>query len=405
MGSLLLGLAAALMLALRRDERSIPLAGVFAAGVIRQAIQLADPSRTAFGPNPATLGEASLCAGALAGLFALWALHHTALERDRAEDLHWDSMEAVRSLNELAARAPDAAGQRLDALLELGVQRLGMRVGLLISTDETSVLALHRPRELEIEGGALRAALEKPLARTALADRAIALEDLDERCLAWNLRSFVGVAVRVDGTLRALLAFAGEKHAPLGATDKDLLALMAQWAGNELEARAPASAPPARRTRRAPLERLERRLREHLGSADYTLALDPSLGETRTGRLPLDTLTLCLVDAARRLSPHGPVHIESRPVPGALSGGWVTLSVSVDANHLQADALTRAFDAVGSKAVPSLTVVQERLRGEGGDISVAVETGRGATLTAFLPVRRPARGGQRRRAQSSRYVV
>ena len=123
---------------------------------------------------------------------------------------------------------------------------------------------------------------------------------------------------------------------------------------------------------------------------------------------------LPLVRRARGLSPDGQLTLET----GTSDGGrpdapapsrCLTLGVTIRDEALDADALTRAFardpgEAArdGPDAAPTLSGLQRLLRREGGDLSLSVEPGRGATLTAYVSDAPPPAPAQRAGSQPSR---
>jgi two-component system NtrC family sensor kinase len=74
---------------------------------------------------------------------------------------------------------------------------------------------------------------------------------------------------------------------------------------------------------------------------------------------------------------------------------YVTLSISESGGGLEADALSRVFEAEQRPAAPNLlggsegnlplASVYRLVQRAGGDLSVELEPGRGSTFTLFLP--------------------
>jgi hypothetical protein len=137
-------------------------------------------------------------------------------------------------------------------------------------------------------------------------------------------------------------------------------------------------------------------------SAATTLevSLAASLPTLRSSQIALDTLVESLVVAAHDLSPAGALRLETNRLAAgdAEPDGdpYATLSVRVRDASIQPDALARAYASAGDpEAAPpnassrlSLAQLEALLRRSGADLSVQVEPGRGASLTAFLPARR-----------------
>jgi signal transduction histidine kinase len=210
----------------------------------------------------------------------------------------------------------------------------------------------------------------------------------------------------------------------LTATHKDLVQLMAQWIGWELErdefekVGSAAGRRPALRVKRhgplaapglrvdALMRRIERRVRRIVPAGiDVEFAAVPDLPPAREPRLPLEAIVLSLARRAAAVMPasgtlrvaaavHEPPKAERGVLPAVAPARYVTLSVSESSGGLDSDALTRAFDDEPGGAdvtaeidggIP-LATVYRMLQRVGGDLSIEVEPGRGSRFTIFLPV-------------------
>jgi signal transduction histidine kinase len=394
---------------------------VFAFGALRQAFLLYAGELPAWQTGAAAFGEVALAGLALGGLGALRALQRTTRERDRAEDLHWDSMEAVRVMSELASRPGAGLEEKLGTVLELGTSRFALDLGVAWLDDgspEGRVFAVRAPRLDPERRDACLAGLVPRLRDASRGSRPLLLLDRDAASedVPAHPATFFGVAVSSAGTVHGALAFVGLSRAEsrFTATDKDLLGLMAQWLAAELDRSArpadrPADAAPtlarvARESFRAQrsvdlnrsIARLESRLRQRVG-ADGTLSLDlaPGLPPLARGRLTAPRLVEGLVDAAARLAPTGRIELSTRPPADA--SREATLCVCVRGSGIDVDALRRIFDPspepgedVSRSALP-LAGIERLLRIDGGDLSVSIEPQRRALLTAWLPVAERAR--------------
>jgi hypothetical protein len=425
LAALLVGAAVSLALALRRGEEALGFTVLFALGAARQISRLASGGLEELALDTNTAGEMALLGASLAGLVSLYALDRTARERDRAEDLHWDSMEAVRVLSELAARAGIDFDEKLRALLEIGAARFDLEVGLLcrLRGDAAQVIAFRAPRDSDLTSEAILEALEAPLRNTASATRPLAISR-DEGGAAPTLQAYFGTAIRTGGEVHGVLAFAGPRRRrgrePITATDKDLLGLMAQWLGTEFErrdqrvrTRRPTAASRSEGRLDAVRRRLERRLRR-LADPQLQVSIDPDLWQARSGDVSFETLSCTLVRGARGLSPDGQLTLETGTSDGGMpdapaTSRCITLCVTIRDAALDAEALTRAFARDPDEpapdrpdAAPSLSGLQRLLQREGGDLSLAVEPGRGATLTAYLSPASPRTRTQRVASESSR---
>lgn len=416
LGLCALGLVGAILAGVRHGAATPGLALAFACVALRQGVVLHAGDL----PDPGTLaaaGELAILCGVAGGLLALRSLTRTTRERDRVEDLHWDSMETVRAISELAGRPGADPGDGLRAVLDLGTARFDLDIGVAWHEGDAPdgvLLALRAPAAEPQPDAAWLANLLARLREVARATRPVVLTGgADPR--------LVFAAPFAAGAARGALAFAGSRGraARFTATDKDLLGLMAVWIAGELERRARAEAPvaPAPRRKPVPLQprrlrarperdlngavrRAERGLRRQLG-ADATLevVLAEDLPPVASGRLPLAMLVDSVVLAAARLAPTGRIRVEtSRPAHAGpashVRGGDVTLAASVTGD-VDAAALERIHqhaheaDPDQPGALP-LGRLERLLRRAGGDLSVAVEPGRRALLTAWLPAADPA---------------
>ena len=410
----MLGVVGAIFTGVRHGAATAGLALLFAGVALRQGVLL----HAGVDPDPPPLGtaaEVAILSAVLGGLIAVRSLRRTTRERDRVEDLHWDSMEAVRAISELAARPGADLSDKVRSVLELGAARFGLDLGIAwreSGEPDGELLALRAP---DPEADRSRARVDELLPRlreAARAARPAVLGGGDDR------RVLFAAPFAADGA-RGALAFAGSRGRGdrFTATDKDLLGLMAVWLAGELERRAraegpapaPEPAPPVAPALRRPLPRrdrdlnaavrqAERGLRRRVG-ADATLeiALAEDLPPVAGGRLPLAALVESVVLAAARLAPTGRIRVETaRPAYAgpAVRSGDVTLSACVtgDVDAAALERLSEEPDAAdaGPRMALSFARLERLLRRDGADLSVAVEPGRRALVTAYLPARAPA---------------
>jgi hypothetical protein len=410
----LLGLLGALAVWVSGRGAGLTLAAAFSLFALHQAAGLLSGTRWPLPADPELLAQCALLGGVAMSVLGLYSLRRTTRERDAAEDLHWDSMEVIRGVNEAAARPGASFEDKLARVLELGCARfeLDSAVACRVASGAPELLAWRAP-ETGTRGDALAQALAVRLAQAAEGPRAFEIRDTDAGTPE-SLARFLGAPARLaDGSV-CVVAFAGAGAQRFTATDKDLCQLLAQWLRAELELRAAqaaprvAAAPSAPRSEAATARhdlnravlRSETRLRT-LVAADATLelALATELVALRPQHVPLETLVESLVVAAHALAPSGALRVETSDVGGARGAGagaaYATLAVRVRGTSIDADALARVFAAMpvhtgeASGAALPLADVEGLLRRAGGDLSVDVEPGRGAVLTAFLPARAP----------------
>lgn len=424
LGLCVLGLAGAVLLAARQGAAASGLGVLFSFGALRQGFVLFDGSVPPWELGAAALAELALLGATLGGLTALRALRRTTRERDRAEDLHWDSMEAVRVMSELAAHPGADLSDKLETVLELGAAHFRLETGVAWREGDGTdgeVIGLCTPGSDADRHEGLVAEL---LPRLREASRTTRPQVYVER--EGELRVFFGASIRIDAGAHGALAFAGSRDPAdrLTATDKDLLGLMAQWLTAELERKARA----AEQARRLPAEpesqsvqaaavlsmptlrtrlgrdlnhavrRAEHPLRRRVGAATLEISLDPALPPAGGGRLSLSSLVESMVQAAASLEPTGHIHVETRRLDDADAGagqaghaGYITLRVSVTGKAVDAESLERIFDPPTDPENPGdalpLIRVERLLQRDGGDLSVSVEPGRCAVLTAYLKPR------------------
>jgi len=411
-----IGFAGSLVIWIRGRGPAGGLAALFALGGLRQGAMLLADSAWPLPADPLAIGEIALIGAGLAGLVALRSLWRTTRELDRAEDLHWDSMEAVRLLSELAAHPGASLEAKLARVLEIGSARFALdhAIACRLGGAEPEILASRSP-DGGLAGADLATALAARLRLAAESPRACAIQG--EAGSPTALPDFLGAPAHADGETRCVIAFAGARKSEdrFTATDKDLIGLMAQWLRSELLLRERPEPPrrgaaqtlaaasvQGRLDLNAALRRAEVRLRAQVATdATLELSLAPSLPALRPVPVALETLALSLVAAAHRLSPGGALRVETgRLAAGAAApegDAFITLSVRVRDTAIEPDALARAYgDSGAAESDPRtaggclpLAQLEALLRRSGADLSMHVEAGRGAVLTAFLPERRP----------------
>ena len=384
------------MVGARRDAAAFVLLLLFGGLAVHQGLSALHPPAADLGADAATAQAGALLLLGLAGLGALAVVARLARERDRAEELHWDAMETLRAVNELRLPGGSADAERpehgLDALLRLGTERFGLPIGVVQRHGSDDPVALRLPAELDIESSQVVAALARFDGRQA--ERPLVEDTDDEATLG---RIFIASLHR-DGEAVGRIAFAAASRprAKLTATDKDLLALLATAAADRLglPGRAAGAEPPPRLAAAAPAEvtppseplpapSFAERLRERLADDPIVLAVDPRLDDAEGADLGLEEVAVGLARGARRASAEGSLRVESGSIHSPQGDArFVTLTVHIDDPELDASAL----DGVSSTDDGSLGALGERLRSQGGDVSMSVEAGVGATMTAFVPL-------------------
>ncbi len=202
------------------------------------------------------VGLAGVAAGVIAVLVVV-ALWRTLEERDRAEKLHWDSMETVRILNELGERESIPLDAKLATLLEMGSSRFDLEVAIAarVRADRYEVVAIHAPESFPVRVGADFSLDETFCEKTLESERPVGIERIPESNRAgvpdrpaFPFSAYLGAAIACDGARWGTLSFASlePRKERFNATEKDLVHLMAQWIGSELGRRGDARAPAER---------------------------------------------------------------------------------------------------------------------------------------------------------------
>ncbi len=172
-------------------------------------------------------------------------------ERKFREQELQDSESAIRELYQVTA-APcnfNFAGSsvfecRLEQLLEMGCEKFGLETGILsrIEGDYYQIIAVKSQDDSLAKGKVLE--LEKTFCLvTAMSQEPLYFESIrfsgfklpDD--LAFNIEAYMGTPVVVDASVYGTLSFCSSTALmePFKAVDKELLKLMAQWIGGELE--------------------------------------------------------------------------------------------------------------------------------------------------------------------------
>jgi len=350
----------------RSGETRVGLFGaLFLLIAIHQAVTAWTNWNDPLGWNAASLERLlGLAVGAL-GVLTVVALWRTLAERDRAEKLHWDSMETVRIIDELNENDSMPCDTKIAKLLAMGADRFGLEVAMVARVHEGryEIIAIHAPENFPVAKGdvfPLEATVCKNIVNS---DRPVGIERIPESdAVGSNERStfgfgaYLGAAIRIDGTTYGTLSFASlEPRADrFSGTEKDLIRLMAQCVGSEIargdaaktfteasdegpalaaSARAPSIAHRAAlaepttvtvdetaslpRTRSDQyvgrvidpnriLQRIDNELRTLAGdSVNFTLKLDPKLGFAAAQNVPLEAIARTLVMNARDAMPEG----------------------------------------------------------------------------------------------------
>jgi len=444
-GVLFVGIAGSLALMLRSGETRVGLLTLcLALLATRQGIALRQFWDAPLALDATGAAEISLLVACGIGATILAALWRTLAERDRAESVHWNSMESVRVLGELAARFNLSLDQKLDALLKIGRERFDLEIGVISKVDKQryEVVAIGAQAGFPVSRGAVFLLADTCCGRAITSERPVAFERVDESDQPENadrapfgFRAYLGGSIRIYGEVFGTLCFGSRspRRRCFTATDKDLLNLMSQWVGTELErcfaveereanARRAEAIPaaPVRAGRaelsiprstdvNAAIRRSDKNLRNLIGpdiELEYRLAddLQAAVRLRVTVGVVVESLVLKAVEALSA-DAEGRLTIETMNlevanpdpdvIPAVTPDHYVTIAVTASGNRIEAESLTRAFepDPEGAETTKrweiqkhmTVAAIFRLLQRCGGDLSLEVEPGKGSTFTVFLP--------------------
>ncbi|MGC1245841.1 MAG: response regulator [Spirulinaceae cyanobacterium] len=170
-------------------------------------------------------------------------------ERKQAEIELRDAEAGIRTLHEVASAPKLNLDQRLQKLLTMGRERFGLEIGLLsqVEGDCYQVIACQTPPSFpfSIPPGTELNVRQTYCSETLLADEPISFVAAGKS--EWRnhpayggifkLEAYIGVGVVVNGQIYGTLSFSSPqaKLTPFKNGDRQILKLMAQWVGNEIE--------------------------------------------------------------------------------------------------------------------------------------------------------------------------
>ena len=180
-----------------------------------------------------------------ASLSDLVSLEVEATERKRAEEELRESEAAIRELYEVASGQELNFDQRLQQMLAMGCQRFSLDFGILARVEGEcyQVVAAQTPDNSLVKGDAFD--LRQTLCRETLYMEAPLIVEHGRASewqnhpgyAAFQMETYMGMRLIVVGQVYGVLCFCS--HTPsqrhFKALDKELLKLMAQWFGNEIQ--------------------------------------------------------------------------------------------------------------------------------------------------------------------------
>ena len=167
------------------------------------------------------------------------------LERQRVEQLLVKSEAAIRALYEVTASPKLDFNQAIEELLNFGCEQFNLPVGVLskVQDYQYEVCLARLPNQKYVQGIVLD--LERTYCKDAISSNKT-LCILSAGNTSWanstcyqslKLETYFGTPVLVDGQIYGTLNFSSQttREEPFSALDKELLRLMAQWVGREIE--------------------------------------------------------------------------------------------------------------------------------------------------------------------------
>ncbi len=167
--------------------------------------------------------------------------------RKQAEETLRRSESALRRLHEITTSADLDFQGKLRELLEMGCEHFELTTGLFSRIHEKSyeIVEVVSPDARFVKGGLM--SLKDTFCQVVLASRGtVAIKDIGQSAYRdlpvvqhMGLETYFGAAVQVAGDIFGTLCFfsTDRRETPFSSVDKDILQLVAQWIGEEVERR------------------------------------------------------------------------------------------------------------------------------------------------------------------------
>jgi len=159
-----------------------------------------------------------------------------------------DNESVIRRLYEISAEYSGGFPAQVQAMLQVGLERFGLDIGILsrIRGEKFELLHVRGNSRFNLKQGAVLP-LGETYGKVCLAAGApIGMSDLsaegyreDPAYGRWGVEAYIGVPVTVDGEIYGTLSFSSPNPRPVPFTrsDLDILGLMASWLGSEISRR------------------------------------------------------------------------------------------------------------------------------------------------------------------------
>ncbi len=166
-------------------------------------------------------------------------------ERERAEEELRLHATVLRAFHEISSAPTLSLSEKLHRLLMLGCEQFGLPIGILSHIDGQCFEVLDAVSEYpEYTAGVNKDLEETYCASTVFSGEPVAFEHAGitewrthPTYLRHGLEAYIGMRVQVDGGLYGTLCFASQipRTKPFGSADREILKLMSQWVGGELQ--------------------------------------------------------------------------------------------------------------------------------------------------------------------------
>jgi PAS domain S-box-containing protein len=166
-------------------------------------------------------------------------------ERKKAEQELQQSETMLRSFCEVTAAGQLNLNQRFQKMLAIGCQHFGLDFGFLanIEGDRYEIIAVQTPDQSVVVGNVFDVRQSYCLEALRMSEPlCIQHASVSQWChhpgyAGFQMETYIGMRVIVNNNVYGMLCFCSRvpSRKPFNAVDKELLKLMAQWIGNEIE--------------------------------------------------------------------------------------------------------------------------------------------------------------------------
>ncbi len=166
-------------------------------------------------------------------------------ERERAEEELRLHATVLRAFHEISSAPTLSLAEKLHRLLMLGCEQFGLPIGILSHIDGQCFEVLDAVSgHPEYSAGVSKELEETYCAATIFSGEPVAFEHAGNTewrthptYVRHGLEAYIGMRVQVDGGLYGTLCFASQtpRAKPFGSADREILKLMSQWVGGELQ--------------------------------------------------------------------------------------------------------------------------------------------------------------------------